>query len=840
MPEALVFLLPYLASAVISAAIGVYAWIHRNAAARWFGAASFAHMLYTIGFIAETTSANPSWRITFDTLQWIPAVASGSLLIMFALGYTGVSHRRARRVGRVLVALFAFAVLVVISDPWLDLLRRDARIIEATPFDGLTYSFGPLCWLLSLAVFVQDMGLMLLIGSRAFGAPTIYRRQAVLILLGTALPFVGGILVAAGVSPWGAHRDTAPLTLALRNLLIAIALLRFGLLDLMPIARERFVEMTRDPIVVYDSGSRLVDLNPAALRLWNTDHDLIGRPVADALPDLIKAIAGGPDPDGHGADRTLSRDGRVFQVQTTPLGTADRGGTLTTLHDVTDVRRAEEEMRRRASSAEAHRDMLWRESMDLLLIGVIDGGLVQVNPAWQRLLGWSEAELLTHPITDYIAPDDVEATLALAPDLRAGGRVQNFVNRLRGTDNQYRTIQWNVRSLPDSGLLFGVGRDITEQRRMEQNVATAQRLEAVGRLAGGIAHDLNNTMTPVLCNASLLLEDPMPEQSLVMVREIAEAAARAATLTRHLLMFARRQPGGTPVPADLNVVVGNLQTLLVRSMPENIEVHFDLDESIPTFPGDTAGIELLITSLVSNARDAMPGGGRLTIATRGSQDSVTLTVADTGEGMDEATRRRAFEPFFTTRASGSGLGLPTVWGVAQQHGAQIELDTAPGQGARFELTFPSARPAPQLAMGSGEFDASNTHANTTDATGAEHVLLVEDDDPVRLATTRGLERLGYRVTAMRTGQEALAWQPDAPPDIVVADLVLPDMVGTTLCELLSERWTALKVVFVSGYDASDSTRRMAVAATATIQKPYTAVRLARAIRRTLDAAAKPL
>ncbi|MGE0434016.1 MAG: ATP-binding protein, partial [Planctomycetota bacterium] len=559
-------------------------------------------------------------------------------------------------------------------------------------------------------------------------------------------------------------------------------------------------------------------------RLWNAGPETLGKAVATSLPDLAPSVT-------PGGDDFLSHHGRIFQVTTTPLGDGDRGGMLVTLHDVTESRQSEEAMRRRASSAEAHRDLMWRESLDLMMIGVVDGGLVQVNPAWQRLLGWTEAELLSRPLVEFIEPVDIDATVSLDGELRAGRPVHNFVNRLRATDGDYRIVQWNIRALPDSGLVFGIGRDITELRRMEQNISTAQRLEAVGRLAGGIAHDLNNTMTPVLCNASLLLEDPMPDSSLVMVREIADAAGRAATLTRHLLMFARRQ-SQTPAPTDLNAVIRNLETLLRRSLPENIELTLDLAGHLASFPGDTAGIELAITNLVSNAREAMPAGGQLTISTRSTGDRICLTVADTGEGMDEATRRRAFEPFFTTRPGGTGLGLPAVWGIAQQHGAGVEIETAPGRGARFDLVFRTT-PGPHHMADADHPTRSTDDDDDDDARGTEHVLMVEDDELVLLATSRGLERLGYRVTGMRTGADALQWQTDTRPDVVVADIVLPDMLGTALCDALDERWPGVRKLYVSGYDASDSTRRAVVSLTPPIQKPFTAVRLARAIRHAL-------
>jgi signal transduction histidine kinase/CheY-like chemotaxis protein len=344
----------------------------------------------------------------------------------------------------------------------------------------------------------------------------------------------------------------------------------------------------------------------------------------------------------------------------------------------------------------------------------------------------------------------------------------------------------------------GMARDISERKRLEQELRQAQKMEAIGRLAGGVAHDFNNLLT-VIAGYAELLEDPQPTgtDTVLAAREIGAAAERAAGLTRQLLALSRRQLA-KPMTVDLNEVVRGLEPVLRRTLPESIQVEFVLDPALPPVQADPSQLDQVLLNLALNARDAMPSRGRLRIETRAdaSGRSLHLLVSDTGVGMSEETRLRAFEPFFTTKPSGegSGLGLSTTYGIVQQCGGSISLDSAPGCGTRVAIELPAASVAPtqrQPPPGATRHVAARSAA----------ILLVEDDPSVRRLLTLMLQSSGYIVHTAASGDEALelAARPEVVVDLVLTDYVLPGLSGVELCVALRSRWPELRLLVMTGH-----------------------------------------
>ncbi|HET6486737.1 MAG TPA: ATP-binding protein, partial [Spirochaetia bacterium] len=388
------------------------------------------------------------------------------------------------------------------------------------------------------------------------------------------------------------------------------------------------------------------------------------------------------------------------------------------------------------------------------------------------------------------------------------------------------------------------GRDITEERSLSAKFLQAQKMEAVGRLAGGIAHDFNNLLT-VIAGYCELAEQEMPEDSPAgaLINEIAKAAAQAARLTAKLLAFSRKQVL-MPRVINPNALLKAAENMITRLVGEDIEVRIVLSADAGNIMADPGQIEQVLMNLVVNARDAMPGRGKLTIETSNrtldneyalghpgvmAGDYVQITVSDTGHGMGEEVFSHLFEPFFTTKepGKGTGLGLSTVYGIIKQSAGHITCYSEPGQGTTFTLFFPrtienrdaTAAPDARIAMFRGN----------------ESILLVEDQEMVRRYMQMVLKNNGYTVLASPGGAEALAESQRCRVDLLVTDVVLPQMSGTELAQKLRGACPALKVLFLSGYAETAAVQQGVLEPGHNfLQKPFSSVELLKMIRDILD------
>jgi CheY-like chemotaxis protein len=375
----------------------------------------------------------------------------------------------------------------------------------------------------------------------------------------------------------------------------------------------------------------------------------------------------------------------------------------------------------------------------------------------------------------------------------------------------------------------------------------AQKMETIGQLAGSIAHDFNNLLEVILGNGETLLTSLGENHPARTEAEaIVAAAQRAAGLTRQLLVFSRQQPPAREV-TSLNPIVSGLEGMLRRLVGEDIELVVGLKHDCGDLSicADRGQIEQVLMNLVVNARDAMPTGGRLSVetgtATRNAdlperRDYATFAVRDTGCGMDEATKSRAFEAFFTTKdASGTGLGLATCREIVTRSGGFITIDSEPGQGSVFTVYLPTLPARPQIAAVSRRPAVSRPPVRLR---GTEHILVVEDEAGVREVVQRILARAGYRVVTAASGPEALALaeSDDVHIDLVIADVVMPRMTGPDVVKSLRRRRTGLKAILMTGYTHQELIRRYAVQeGMTTIQKPFTSDAIAAAVREVLDA-----
>ena len=481
--------------------------------------------------------------------------------------------------------------------------------------------------------------------------------------------------------------------------------------------------------------------------------------------------------------------------------------------------RAEEELRRlnetleiRAEERTRERDRLFQLSSDLFAMAGFDGYLKVINPAWERLLGYSREQLLAKPFIELIHPHDHVAAVEVVTGLATGQRAQNFEDRLIRADGKPVTVAWTA--VPEGDVFYAVGRDVTHEREREEQLRQAQKMEAIGQLTGGIAHDFNNLLTGILGSLELMqrrLRQGRTDQIEHFANAATTSAHRAAALTQRLLAFSRRQPLD-PKPVDANRLVVSMEDLLRRTIGESMTLEMVIAGGLWTTKCDSHQLESAILNLAINARDAMPEGGKLTIETCNAHlddayvastrevrpgQYVCICVSDTGTGMTADVIARAFDPFFTTKpiGQGTGLGLSMIYGFARQSEGYAKIYSEVGQGTTVKLYLPRhmGDAAPDEVETRPSIDAHRTEAGET-------VLVVEDEQSVRDLVVEVLGDLGYRALEAADGPSALEiLKSPARIDLLITDVGLPGLNGRQVADAARRHRPLLQVLFMTGY-----------------------------------------
>jgi PAS domain S-box-containing protein len=581
-------------------------------------------------------------------------------------------------------------------------------------------------------------------------------------------------------------------------------------------------------VVIHD-GDTIIDANRAVAELFGYErHDLIGSP-ASLLPI--------GDLDETGDLHCSRRDGTPLLVEASSRAFDYHGGSarVTTLRDVTQQRRIERERDNLAQLAE--------RSTDFIGLARLDGGLFYLNPAARALIGLGDRPLDGLTVEDLSYPDGVERLRdEVRPTLlREGAWRGTWRYRHLGTGDpvEVDTLRFVVRDerTGEPRFIANISRDLSERLRLAEQLQHAQKMEAVARLAGGVAHDFNNVLTVVRGYTQLLLETiPEGDPARGDVGEIAAAADRASALTAQLFSFGRREPVA-PRVLDVDLVVKDMARLLRRVVGENVRLATRL-RTVGNVCADSGQLEQVIANLVVNACDAMPSGGTISLATQDVdlpeplQDGVLaapagsyvcITVTDTGAGIEPAMRNRLFEPFFTTRPAptGTGLGLAMVYGIVDGLGGDLRVLSERGNGSRFEVYLPRVaagvepRPRPPATR-----------------RGTETILLVEDERAVRTVVRRMLEGLGYDVVDAAGPLEALELLARETPavDLLLTDVVMPVMSGPDLADEVRRALPDVRVVYISGFNDRQVPGPL-------VRKPFTVDQLGAQVREALDVVA---
>ncbi len=604
-------------------------------------------------------------------------------------------------------------------------------------------------------------------------------------------------------------------------------------------AEERFRTLFAHapiPIWIYDATTlRFLDVNEAALELYGyTREEFLAMQVTDIRSaeeaQRFLQVLSTMDDEPHclGVWQHRRKDGSFIDVEVYSQEVTENGrkARLVLALEITARRRAERALRESEERFRAALDLI-PDAVALLRLPRLE--VAAANGNFGALAGLDEPELVGRPLGQLRMMNDDGAAARLLSRL-GGAPLLDVEVRLSAAGGEERTALLSSQAVTIGGDRYAllVLHDITvrkhaeeERRRLQEQLLHAQKMEAVGRLAGGVAHDFNNLMTVVANFSELLLEQALPESARDDVEQIRRAAERATALTRQLLAFSRRQRMELKL-VDVHALLGDLEKMLGRLIGAGVELRVRTPQQPLFIRADRGQLEQVIVNLVVNACDAMPAGGRLDITTARVQfdgpggeggaragDYVRVVVSDTGTGMDAETMRRAFEPFFTTKDErGTGLGLSTVYGIVRQHGGHVLLLSEPGRGTSVEVYLPAAE---------AEAPAESTTEAAAVERGVGTVLVVEDDEQVRQAASASLERSGFRALLAANGDEALAIARGRNDiDAVLADLVLPGIGGREVARQIAALRPGVQIVLMSGHAGE-----AANAGEEVLEKPFT-------------------
>jgi two-component system cell cycle sensor histidine kinase/response regulator CckA len=819
---------------LLSLILAVYGWRRRHLVP---GGAAFTVFnlgvaLWTAVYILELNATGPA------ALFWANATYFGIVLLpaswlVFALRYSG--HER--RVTRLLLALLwlePLATLVLAwTNPWHHWFRRSDQVAP-------TWEPGPAFWVHAGYSYALILAGTILTARRSRTGPRPRRGQAAALLIAALAPWAANAIYLSGLSPLG-NLDPSPFGFVLTSLAVAWVLFR-DLEQRLAAAERRFralVDHSIDAIEVIDPETgRFLDVNEKACIARGYAR---GEYLALVAPQIYSAAAGRPWEEIRDEARRLGscafegqhrrKDGSLFPVEVNATYISlDRDYVLAVVRDITERRRAGQALLESHSLLSA----VVEGTTDAIYVKDREGRYLMINAAGARLFGREVADVIGRDDGALFARETADAIIEEDRRVMAEGRpevVERSVT-VAGVTRTYSATRGVCRDAGGAVIgVIGIARDVSEVRRLEAQFRQAQNMEAVGRLAGGVAHDFNNLLGIIIGNGDivarrLVRDDPMGSR----VAEMLRAAERAAALTRQLLAFSRQQVLQHSV-LDLNAVVAGIDVVLRRLLGERIALVSVPGAGLGSVEGDQGQLQQVVVDLAVYARDAMPDGGQLRIETRNVEADegyatrypemkpgpyVMLAVTDTGSGMGAEVLAHVFEPFFSTKelGKGAGLGLSTVYGIVEQSGGHIYVDSEVGVGTTFRIYLPRVAAAPlERPVGRPRSPAG----------GCETVLLAEDEGSLRELVGEILEESGYHILVACDGKEALhvAAAHPGPIHVMVTDVIMPGMSGREAADAIRQARPEMKVLYMSAY-ADDAVLRHGVPGSASfLAKPFT-------------------
>ena len=795
--------------------------------------------LWSFVHVCETIAHSPGSVLFFYKLQFVAIVILPVAWLLFGLYY---ANRIQTISGLRLILLLIIPVVTIVmafTNPSHHWFLKRVDWINQGPFLLINQSFGPWFWVhTAYSYILLSLGTFFLVFSLLY-APNPYRGQAVTILVGSLVPWFCNSLYIFNINPLGRF-DLTPIGFPVAGAAFLWGILRFKLLDIVPIARDIVLENMGDAVMVTDVDLRLVYLNTVAGHLFPEDEqNLIGRRISELVPQWQKFES------DNGLDKPvvkriikwqLAGAVQMFDAEFSRIGAKGKHlGYFLVLRDVTAAAAAETKL-----VASEQRFKSLSENAPVVIF-TLDRYSVftYVNPAWENLLGYRRKDVLGKGFYEFVAEDYHLSYTKFFESVCCQGKATSGISiQMIRSDGAKRLFTLSLAPVETSHgdciSVVGIAEDVTEERRLEMQLFQAHKMEAIGTLAGGIAHDFNNLLMGIQANISLLSLDldKMPE-ALEKLKRIEEQINSGASLTRQLLGYARKGKYRI-VPVNLNELIETALNVIRRTR-KNIVIDCRLPDLPIVIDADRSQMEMVLLNLFVNAADAMPEGGRLTVSSRWLQletrDCVTLMlrpgryilleIRDTGTGMTPEVKERIFEPFFTTKeiGRGTGLGLASVYGVIKNHGGHIEVESQPEQGTSFSIYLPASKKKVR----------DDSQPRDTLVEGSGKILLVDDEKVVLESTRDMITALGYTVIAVESGAEAIdVYQSEFENiDLVILDMVMPRMNGRQVFEGLQHIKPDVLVLFSSGYDLDEACRDIVQTGPHRfIKKPYTLQELA--------------
>ena len=856
------YTVPLIVGSVICVTYGVAAW--RRRALTGAKNASFlmlAGAVWSLAYALQLSGVSLPEKIFWGKVKYFGILGATLNWFFFALIYTGKTHWLTRSRVALIIAFPVIILVLIWTNEYHGLMHRGFKLESDAGFMVRVVDHGPIFWVHTAYCYTLILIGSLLILKVVLTSRHLFLGQTVALLVASLTPWVGNVLYVAGLSPFG-NVDLGPFAFIVTGLAITWATLRMRLLDLVPVARHAVLEKMRDGVIVLDGMDRIVDVNPAAGKILCRDEpDIIGRPMSSVTVDWKEFVL----PESRNApsvlELKLNRDERdyFYELQITPLfGSGERYlGRLFVLRDNTEriaaeralkkaygelenrVQERTEELRR---SEEKYRQLI-ENANDAVFI-LQDGMVRFFNKKTTEIMGYTEEEIRSIPFVEHIHRDD---------------RAWVFDRHIRRLKGENFTSPYTFRLLNKAGeLLWGevnatiieweqhpavlcFVRDITLQKKLEEQTQRAQKLESIGVLAGGIAHDFNNILSALMGNISMAKFDTRPDDPLYKLLDKAEQASeRATALTRQLLTFSR---GGAPVKKTVEVskVIRDVTEFALSGSKSRCEYHIPND----LWPADidVGQISQALQNLVINADQAAPEGGAIEIRARNETIEspsdlpldpgryVNILIKDRGMGIDEENLSKIFDPYFTTKSTGSGLGLAVTYSIIQKHEGHITVKSRRGEGASFKIYLPAS---PDRTPGKTEGE------DMTSLIGQGRILVMDDEEAIRVMACDMLNRLGYRSESAENGTEAVerygrAREAGEPFDAVILDLTVPgDIGGEEVVHVLRAIDSRLIAIVSSGYSGNPVlSDYRSYGFNGVVEKPYSFHKLGKTLKEAL-------
>lgn len=833
-----------IASVIVSIGMAVEVLMHKQTLGVHVFAALEASMgMWALTSLFEVCSPDLPTKVFCYSFKYLFIVMVPPAWFLFGLYYSNRLRRLQWRYIGLLGIMPALTLIAVATNRYHQEMFASLEFINTSAYIFLFRKFGSWFWIHTVYSYSLLFVGFLVMAKQLIDSPSPYRGQVITLLIGGLVPWIANMAFTFNLTPYP-YLDLTPFAFAISSLAFMWGILRFQLLDVAPIAHEVVIRNIEDAILVVDGEQRIVHLNPAAQKMI----DLTSANPIGIRAELIFSWWPGLRFNNHVSIASenrivdFSKNGQrcLMRLKKVPVFCSHRKmGMLISLADATDAILAKEAL---LNSERRFRSL--SENAPIIIFTLDNhGNISYLNPAWEKILGHKREELMSKPFIDLVA-NKKEWSRANLIELLIAGRKAVVELNITMYHKMGHSRLFNTSLAANSDTegrvtgVIGLAKDITEERKLEQQLFQSQKMEAIGTLAGGVAHDFNNLLMGMQANLSLMrLDEGLTDAWDEKILRIENQIQSGASLTRQLLGYARK---GQYVISEVNLKSLIKETLhVVQRTNKNISVQSLLSDEAALTKADRSQIEMVLLNLFLNAIDAMPNGGRLTVSCRTvshqrdaeiplkaafKQPLVEIVVSDTGIGMDQATQERIFEPFFTTKevGRGSGLGLASVYGVVHNHDGHIHVESMPGQGTTFTLYFPATSETVQKPR----VMEKAVHI------GGGTILLVEDEPLIQKYCLEMLKSLDFEVMTASCGQEAVQIYQEhcTDIDIVILDMIMPGMDGFAVFRTLNEINPRAKVIITSGFTMDQRIEEMiSDGLHGYLKKPYTLEELSREI-----------